>query len=673
MLDCLFPAASVSSWTRSLLLGALLIGLMALAPQAADAQDPGPLSLQSTAVPSLQSVPIAQMPPLSNAALRARDAEDTAGPYRFAEPIDVALSPAYQGRWDEAKDGTRIWRLRIASDGALSVNLGFSEFDMPPGGKLYVYAPETETMFGPFTAIDNETHGELWTPPIPGDDVIIEVNIPAERADALRLTLGHVNHGYRSLDRSKQSGSCNIDVVCPEGDDWREQIRSVGAYSLNGSIICSGVLVNNTDEDKTPYFLTADHCGVSSRNASSMVVFWNYENSTCRSGPSAGGRGDGTLNQFNSGAILRSSYSGETPGIEGGPDFALVELDDPVDPAYNVFYAGWDRADAATDEAITIHHPQGQEKRISFELDPTTVTSYLRADSSTGPTHLRVGDWDVGTTEPGSSGSPLFDPQQHVIGVLSGGFAACGNNEPDWYGRFAVAWTGGGTSETSLRPWLDPVGTNPVSLEGDDFREDITPPARIADLQITAVTAESITLTWTAPGDDGDEGVADFYELRYDTAPILTNQDFDDATPVDNLPAPEPAGTEQTTTVSGLEPDTPYYFAITARDESSNISEIGATRENAVILQESFVLKSPFPNPFQSSTTVQFAINEPETVTITLYDALGRWVRTAYRRTPPTNTLQDVRIDNQGLASGRYFIRVTGETFSSTLPVTLVK
>jgi len=434
--------------------------------QSAEAQEVVPLSQQLASERTLDPVATALMPVMDNAALRAEHPIVGGGPLRFAEPIRVRFTPIEDGVWDVAKSGDRIWRLRIRSEGARSLNLGFARYHMPEGGRLFIYGADGAPVVGPFTSADNEPHGQLWTPRIQGQEVTIEVNLPADKADELELELGQVGHGFRSIKASKQSGSCNVDVACPEADAWGPQVRSVGPYSLSGSIICTGALVNNTASDRTPYFLTADHCGVSSSTAASMVVYWNYENSTCRTGSDAGGRGDGTLNQFNSGAIYRAGYSGETSGIVGGPDFTLVELDDPIPPEYELFFAGWSRADSAPSEVATIYHPQGQEKRISFELDPTLVTSYLRADSSTGATHLRVGDWDVGTTEPGSSGSPLFNPQKRIVGTLSGGFAACGNSESDWYGRFARAWTGGGTPETRLRDWLDPIGANPGGIEG---------------------------------------------------------------------------------------------------------------------------------------------------------------------------------------------------------------
>jgi hypothetical protein len=76
-----------------------------------------------------------------------------------------------------------------------------------------------------------------------------------------------------------------------------------------------------------------------------------------------------------------------------------------------------------------------------------------------------VVDWDQGTTEGGSSGSPLFDPSHRVIGQLHGGYAACGNNSSDWYGRLSVSWNGGGTSSTRLRDHLDPGNTGAVTVD----------------------------------------------------------------------------------------------------------------------------------------------------------------------------------------------------------------
>jgi hypothetical protein len=117
---------------------------------------------------------------------------------------------------------------------------------------------------------------------------------------------------------------------------------------------------------------------------------------------------------------------------------------------------------------VTIHHPQGDEKRISFEDDPTSTTS-VGLDTSPGDgTHIRVADWDLGTTEGGSSGSPLLDPAHRVVGQLHGGYAACGNDLPDWYGRLSVSWTGGGTASTRLSDWLDPLATGVMALDGLD-------------------------------------------------------------------------------------------------------------------------------------------------------------------------------------------------------------
>ena len=134
-------------------------------------------------------------------------------------------------------------------------------------------------------------------------------------------------------------------------------------------------------------------------------------------------------------------------------------------PAWKVTYAGWDRSGAEATTAVAIHHPATDEKRISFEFQPTTTTDYLGTSVPGAGTHVRVEDWDIGTTEPGSSGSPLFDQDHRVIGQLHGGYAACGNDDADWYGRFSVSWNGGGSPSTRLSDWLDPIGSGATTVD----------------------------------------------------------------------------------------------------------------------------------------------------------------------------------------------------------------
>ena len=116
--------------------------------------------------------------------------------------------------------------------------------------------------------------------------------------------------------------------------------------------------------------------------------------------------------------------------------------------------------------------------------------------------------------------------------------------------------------------------------------DDVTPPAAVTNLATSNPTANSITLTWTAPGDDGDEGQAKTYDIRYSTSEI-TDANWDDATQCMGEPPPKPAGEPEEFTVTGLSPDTTYYFAMKTADEVPNWSDLsnvatGTTSSEAV-------------------------------------------------------------------------------------------
>lgn len=106
------------------------------------------------------------------------------------------------------------------------------------------------------------------------------------------------------------------------------------------------------------------------------------------------------------------------------------------------------------------------------------------------------------------------------------------------------------------------------------FKEgDTTPPETISDLTVINQSTSSIMLQWTAPGDDGDQGIASSYEIRYSKGNI-TESNFEEATLVSSIPAPTTPGTLQTAVVSGLTPSTAYFFAMKTRDEVPNVSSM---------------------------------------------------------------------------------------------------
>ncbi|MBI4717263.1 MAG: proprotein convertase P-domain-containing protein [Planctomycetes bacterium] len=482
---------------------ALAVCLLPVLPvRAADATRAEPVDL-TNAVRSVDEIGRVSLDPVDLEAVGKEDAqrERLGLAPRYAVPKPTLITPATHGTWETIRDDARVWRLRISAPLAVSLNLGFRHYSMPPGGRLLIYSVDRRTVLPPFTDADNESHGELWTPPIIADDIIVEAVVPLAEERHLQLELSSINYGYRGFGdlRSEKSGACNVDVVCPEGDPWEAEIQAVGVISTGGSTFCTGFMVNSTAQDLKPYFMTANHCGINSGNAASLVVFWNYQNSWCRpvGSPASGGPGDGSLSTFQTGSFFRSAY--------GPSDFTLVELDDPPNPAWNLSFAGWSRSSGESPSGVCIHHPNTDEKRITFYSIPTTTTSYNNPAVPGDGTHVHA-TWSLGVTEPGSSGSPLFDVNHRVIGQLHGGPSACGASDlSDYYGRFSISWNGGGTNSTRLSNWLDSGSTGAMAVDTiSGGGMTVTPAGNVDHIGLAGgpFTNPSVTYTLTNPTPD---------------------------------------------------------------------------------------------------------------------------------------------------------------------------
>lgn len=400
-----------------------------------------------------KNIPVAVMPSFDLAALMNEDLVNDQRkdiPWRFGYNFSVNLNPDNSGIWEITENGNRLWRLKIFSKKAVSMNIIFGEYVIPEGGKVFVYNENGTHILGAFTYRNNLPHRKLGVDLIPGDAIIVEYFEPSTVAGKGKLMIEQVTHGYRGSPSSAKdfgdSGPCNNNVVCPEGAPWQDQIRASAMNLVNGNTWCSGALVNNTCQDGTPYYLTANHC--LSGSVASWVFRFNYESPTCT--PSA----DGPYNFTVSGATLRAN--------NGSSDFALLELSSAPPSTYNVFYAGWDRSGTVPQKQVGIHHPSGDVKKISFDDEPALDTI------SYGISVWQISSWNDGTTEGGSSGSPLFDQNARIIGQLYGGSASCSSLTDDNYGRFSVSWDLGGTPSTQLKDWLDLCNTGEVFIDGYD-------------------------------------------------------------------------------------------------------------------------------------------------------------------------------------------------------------
>lgn len=425
---------------------ALLLSAAALT-QAADRLAPASWNLESS--PGMSKLPTISVPGIDAQVAREQDKTSflPGQPLQRAAPRQSRLDVIAGAQVRELADGRKIARLRIQADGATDLNLAFSRFHMPEGAMLHIYDEQRSVFQGPWDSRQNRDHGEFWSPVVPGDVAIVEV-VWSGAQPVLRLDQVFV--GFRDLFAreggpyvSKSHGACNIDVVCPEGDSWRDEIRSVVRIQVGGGV-CSGTLINDAGQTNTPWILTADHCGIDANAAASVVVYWNFEAANC-------GDQQANLTDNQSGSALAATRF--------DVDMTLLKLDAAPQESFNVHFAGWTIDDTPPPGAVGIHHPSGDVKSISFAGDPLVAEPSCIASGGPDGTHWWVSKWDEGTTEPGSSGSAIFHPDsKQVVGFLSGGSAAC--SVPlggDCYGRFDVGWDGANAA-SRLRDHLDPDG-----------------------------------------------------------------------------------------------------------------------------------------------------------------------------------------------------------------------
>ena len=142
-----------------------------------------------------------------------------------------------------------------------------------------------------------------------------------------------------------------------------------------------------------------------------------------------------------------------------------------------------------------------------------------------------------------------------------------------------------GDASGPYHPTINPTGLGDRVSDNIDFVSwltepsnppiDTTPPSTINNLSsYSGAQLGEIRLTWTAPGDDGGDGLASIYIVRRSSSPITSETAWNNASDVTGEPLPATSGTLQSMVVAGMTPGSQYCFAIRAQDDNSNISGI---------------------------------------------------------------------------------------------------
>ncbi|MDR2261415.1 MAG: trypsin-like peptidase domain-containing protein [Azoarcus sp.] len=498
----LIPAPAVAEQIRS--------AETVITPEADD-QQPRSVPKSSVAASQVRRIELAPLDSIAvKSALAVQDADKGEGgapvPQQigFGRDVLVLKSASATGRqltWQAQADGGQAAAVSIASPGAVAIRLGVRIFNLPEEAVLRLRASDDSEAFDTsgqeiLDLIEaNVASGDTsedaytwWAPAIEAEEAVLEIILPpGVSPKAVEIALPTISHLFASVSTEwKATGalaekaatlSCHKDVQCYTADKdggWDAASRATTrmAYTQSGgTYLCTGTLLNDTDATTTiPYLLTANHCISTQTVASTLQTYWFYRTTSC---------GSKTVN-----AIVEKGGS-NLLWASASTDTSLLRL--KGSPPSGVAYAGWQVGTPTVGVSVTgIHHPVGDPQKIAFgsvsSLTSAKTNPPTPAHSSGKPAFIEV-KWSDGETEPGSSGSGLFDSNKKLIGQLLGGRGdpvSC-KGGINIYGRFDLAYN------DKLHEYLDPT----LSLSSPSW----SAPTAAASSNVTVTTNQA---QWTA-------------------------------------------------------------------------------------------------------------------------------------------------------------------------------
>lgn len=371
------------------------------------------------------------------------------------------ISPESHGRIFR-KDGNIVWRAGVTSKGAASIGLVFTEFNIPDGAKLFLYNPGQTIVLGAFTAENNNNSDILPVQPLASDSVIVEYIEPAaEDVTALRgkLRIGRASHNFYDIGELRKANPNKGNKCTPHvnQDAYDNPFKNAScamfiSEKIGKAYFGSGQLINNPD--KLPYVISAAHLFSDAEDMTQTVFYFQYQT------PKQDTLVIGSM---------ELTIAGATPvAYDVSIDMAFMRLNQVPPRDYRPYLAGWDASESQYGPLTCIQHPNGDFAKVSFSNN-NPVKSKITFQQEKFPYQCfwKVGRWRKGCTQSGSSGSALLNPDNRIIGTLTGGSSDCTSPINDYYSQLSVQFNFFQEPSRNLKSWLDPHDAGITQMDGE--------------------------------------------------------------------------------------------------------------------------------------------------------------------------------------------------------------
>lgn len=396
------------------------------------------------------------------------------------QPLTVRLAPSLSGPLGQAPlagglladagPGWLAWGTHVRIAGAGRVRLHLTNVQLPSGSRLAVAAPDGKPVRFGLELLSPD--GDLWTPSVAGESLLLEVEVPAAALGGpgspggqrrpfgfdVREALQIVAPEIQLSSLFGKDASCIVDAACQSDADlpnlstYRHAIAQLQfVIPRRGAFLCTGSLLNDQAQDSIPYLLTANHCISTQASASSLEALFDDDAASCN-GP-APDRAD--LPRSHGSTLLA------TGSADSSSDFTLLRL---ASLPGGRFFLGWNADPNALRDGTPLFRlshpaPDGIPLALAFShyvADP----AFRGCKGITAPSFFYEHVVN-GATAGGSSGSPLLLGNGQVVGQLGGACGPdpsniCNLSNDDYDGAFAATYpaiqqylgsAGGGTGK----------------------------------------------------------------------------------------------------------------------------------------------------------------------------------------------------------------------------------